>query len=107
LITPVVERGLFSFLGLKMKVTDLTRKVRYVTPPQVAEELGVNVQKVGAWIASGELVAFDLAKRTGGKKPRWRISSEALEDFLARRQNKSALVKTPPRRRKGCVRKYF
>jgi excisionase family DNA binding protein len=55
-----------------------------LTPPAVARQLRVHPEKVRAWILRGELSAFNLADRIGGR-PRWRISEADLADFLRRR----------------------
>ena len=47
----------------------------------VCERLGVNEHTVLGWIRSGELRAVNVGRRPGGKKPRWRITQEALEAF--------------------------
>jgi excisionase family DNA binding protein len=57
---------------------------RYLTPPTVAESLGINETKILAWIHAGELAAIDVSLRRGGR-PRWRIAQEALEAFLISR----------------------
>jgi excisionase family DNA binding protein len=56
-------------MGSTLSVRDLC--VRY----------GVGAHTVLGWIRSGELRAVNVARRLGGKKPRWRISQEALETF--------------------------
>lgn len=66
----------------------------YLTPPQIASELGVQVGKILGWIARGELRAVNLAERANGKRPRWKISRQALDDFLAAR------TPTPPQTNK-------
>jgi len=53
---------------------------RNLTPPEVAERLGVAPEKVVAWIRKGELRAINVANR-GCVRPRYSISPEALEDF--------------------------
>lgn len=58
---------------------------QFQTPPRIAEMLGVQVTKVHHWIERGELVAINLADRLDGKRPRWKVSQQALEDFLASR----------------------
>lgn len=63
----------------------------FLTPPQVGELLGVGHDKILTFIRSGELSAVNLAARCGGKRPRWRISRDDLDDFLRRRRS------TPPR----------
>jgi excisionase family DNA binding protein len=62
-----------------MAVAELT-----LTPPEVARKLRVSPDKVRAWIERGELAAFNVADRVGGR-PRWRIEPEALAEFERRR----------------------
>jgi excisionase family DNA binding protein len=70
---------------------------KWSTPPQVAEELGVNADKVVAWIKSGELRAINVAARLGGR-PRFRISEA---DLLAFQERRSAVPIAPrPKRQK-------
>jgi len=40
-----------------------------LTPPQAARLLGVNADKIRAWIASGELRATNVALRHGLSRP--------------------------------------
>jgi excisionase family DNA binding protein len=47
----------------------------------VTERYGVSAHTVLGWIRSGELRAVNVGRRAGAKKPRWRISEEALEAF--------------------------
>lgn len=56
----------------------------YLTPPKVGALLGVGHDKVLGFIRTGELRAIDLST-TRGKRPRWRISPDDLNAFLARR----------------------
>ena len=58
------------------------------SPPQVAQQRGIRVSKVLAWIHSGELAAVNCAERRGGR-PRWRVSEEALAAFDAARSNRA------------------
>jgi excisionase family DNA binding protein len=58
----------------------MTLTVRYV-----CERYAVSVHTVLAWIRSGELRAVNVGRRSGAKKPRWRITQEALEAFEALR----------------------
>lgn len=69
-----------------------SRERTFLTPPQVAKQLGVEPAKIIAWIQRGELKASNVADREGGR-PRWRIAAEALDDFLSRRQ----AIQPPPR----------
>jgi transposase len=62
----------------------------------VRERYGVTEHTVLGWINRGELRAINVGRRPGAKKPRWRITPEALEAFeLAR------TVAPPPPRRRG------
>lgn len=72
--------------------------MKYLTPPQIAKLCGVSAETVrDSWIRSGELKASDVSRTRGGR-PSWRISPDALDQFLAAR------AATPPpkptRRRK-------
>jgi|GEM_PF-3707633 len=60
---------------------------RWLTPPRVAERLGVDPQKILAWIRKGELLAVNLALTSTGR-PRWHIDPKDLDKFLERRQSK-------------------
>ena len=61
----------------------------YLTPPAIAKRYGVKPAKVLAWIRNGELVAINMAERSGGR-PRWHVSPEALEAFELRRSSRPA-----------------
>lgn len=50
------------------------------TTAQVAEILGCSEQHVRNLIKSRRLAAVDIG---GGGRPKWRITSKALEDYLA------------------------
>ena len=66
-----------------------TAEQQWLSPPQIAELLGVAHLKILRFIRNGELRAFDLSSRRG-ERPRWKISPSDLESFLARR------AATPP-----------
>lgn len=51
----------------------------------VCERYGVSEHTVLGWIAGGELRALNVGRKPGSKKPRWRITPEALETFEALR----------------------
>jgi excisionase family DNA binding protein len=57
--------------------------IRYLTPPEVAARLGVDVHKVMGWIRRGELRAANVGD--GAQRPRFRISPIDLELFLSAR----------------------
>ncbi len=82
-----------------------TRK--FYTPPQLGEELGVGESKPRKWIESGELPATNLATSRGGK-PRWRISSADVDEFLAARASQPPPPKATKRRKSAVdVIKFF
>ena len=56
----------------------------YLTAPQLGKELMLGHDKVLDWIHSGELRAVDVSNKRG-QRPRWRISRDDLDAFLARR----------------------
>ena len=76
----------------------------WLSPPQIAKELGIDGGKVLAWIHSRELIAVDVSETRGGR-PRWRVSREALENFLRRRS--TSPTETPTRRKKAEAQKYY
>ena len=51
-----------------------------LTPPQLAKEMGIDVDKVYAFIRSSELRATDTAIKPGGRA-RYRISRADAADF--------------------------
>ena len=72
---------------------------KWMTPPEVAQELRVRESKIPEWIRTGELIAVDVSERPGGR-PRWRIRREDLDDFLRRRQSQPPTPKPIRRRRR-------
>ena len=77
-----------------------------LTPPDIARELKIKPSKVLAWIASGELVAFNVATKLGGR-PRWRVPRPALDTFLAGRQCRRQPAGRTRRRRQPAVIEFF
>ncbi len=76
----------------------------FLTPPEAAKLLRVDPSTVIGWIKSGELPASNLASRSA-TRPRWRISREALEEFLAGREPRPAVKKK--RRSNARVIQFF
>lgn len=54
-----------------------------LTPTDVAQELRVTAEQVRSLIRKGELSAVNIG--TGQKRPLYRISRQALDEFLSRR----------------------
>ena len=65
----------------------------FLTPPQVAKVMGVNPDKVRAWIRAGTLRATDVSE---GTRPRYRVARTDVERFLEGRRK----VTPPASRRK-------
>jgi len=70
-----------------------------MTTCDVATRLGVSVDLVRTWIASGELRAVDVSAKRG-RRPTWRVELEALEAFLASRANRMLESRSRRRRRR-------
>ena len=66
---------------------------------QVAARYGVGEHTVLAWIKSGELRAVNCGRSPAAKKPRWRITPEALEAFELLRSASPPPPKPTRRRR--------
>ena len=56
----------------------------FMTPPTAASLLNVRVEKVLTWIHKGELRAINISD--GKRRPRYRISPEALSAFVQSRE---------------------
>ena len=80
------------------------RLPEFFSPPAVAELLQVDPGTVRGWIVSGELRASNLASRSA-TRPRWRISREALEQFLAGRELRPTTIRR--KRSSGKIIKFF
>jgi excisionase family DNA binding protein len=52
-----------------------------LTPEQVAELTGRHPSTVKQWIKDGRLAAYSLSKSATSKRPRYRITPEALAEF--------------------------
>ncbi len=47
----------------------------------LCERYGVSEQTILGWIRSGELKAINVGRRLDAKKPRWRVTQEAIAAF--------------------------
>jgi hypothetical protein len=77
----------------------------YRTPPQIAQEYGVDVHRVLGWIRSGQLTALNVGD--GARRPRFRISPEAIAAFEAARVAGQPRIARCRRRRDPQVREFF
>lgn len=81
-----------------MRVPEKTAERQFLTPAEVAAELGLTRDVVLCWIHQHMLVASDVSRRAG-QRPRWRIDRADLDAFLASRRTIQAEPK--PSRRKA------
>lgn len=63
---------------------------RYYWVRELCERWGVSEHTVLTFIRNGELKAVNVARTPTGKKPRWRITEQAIAEFEAKR------TPTPP-----------
>jgi hypothetical protein len=63
---------------------------RYLTPREIEATGLADADMVRAWIASGQLRAFNAARSPRNKKPRWRIAEADLAEFLRARSSQRA-----------------
>ena len=73
----------------------------------LCERYGVGEHTVLGWIASGELKAVNVGRRLGAKKPRWRITQEALEAFEQLRTATPPAPRTRRRKRPADVIEFY
>jgi hypothetical protein len=71
------------------------------TVQDIRRRYAVTVHTVLGWIRSGELPAVNVGRRPGAKKPRWRITQQALEAFELRRAATHTPRQTPARRKQS------
>ncbi len=76
------------------------------TPPNIAEMLGIKVDKVHAWIHAGELKAVNIAQKRSGR-PRWRILDEHLHEFLQSRASTKPVRRHRRRKKTYKGTQYF
>lgn len=77
----------------------------YMAPPAVAKRLGVAPEKVIGWIRSGKLKAVNVGD--GIVRPRYRVSPDALDDFLRSRDASPAPKPARRRRQDPNVIKFY
>lgn len=77
----------------------------FFTVAQVAESLGVGVDAIIGHIHAGRLRAANIG--SGTRRPRWRITAEALDAFIESRTAMPAPVKRPQRKRRVGVIEYI
>ena len=77
------------------------------TPPEIARLWGVSVEKVIAFIRSGELQAMNAATPGRNQRPRYLIDVADLEDFERRRTVGPSPKQAPRHRRERSGDDYY
>lgn len=80
---------------------------RTLSVKELCERYGVNEHTVLGWIRSGELKAINVGRRQGAKKPRWRITPEALVAFELLRTPAPPMPRTRRRKQAGEVINFY
>jgi excisionase family DNA binding protein len=73
----------------------------------LCERYGVGEHTVLGWINRGELKAVNVGRHPGAKKPRWRITQEALEAFEALRTPTPPAPRTRRKKRQNGVIEFY
>ena len=73
----------------------------------LCERYGVGEHTVLGWIRSGELRAVNVGRKPSARKPRWRITQEALEAFELARAPTPSLPRTRRRKRPAAVIEFY
>ena len=69
------------------------------TVKDLCNRYGVAEHTVLSWIRSGQLRALNVGRHPSSKKPRWRVTSEALEAFELCRTHSPPPSRTRRRRK--------
>jgi excisionase family DNA binding protein len=77
------------------------------TVQDIQRRYNVTVHTVLQWIHSGELKAVNVGRTPEGKKPRWRVSEQALAEFEAKRTSMPAVPRAKRRKRPADVIEFY
>lgn len=70
------------------------------TPAELAKDARISINKIIAWIHSGELPAMNVATDAEGQRPRWRVAESDWEAFQLRRSTKPPSPRPSRRQRR-------
>jgi Helix-turn-helix domain len=79
------------------------RGLKMFTVRELQARFNVTEGTVLGWIKSGELLAVNVGRRLGKKKPRWRVTHAALEKFELLRSTSPPVPKAPRRKRSAEI----
>jgi excisionase family DNA binding protein len=74
---------------------------------ETSERYGVTAHTVLVWIRSGELKALNVGRRADAKKPRWRITEQALAEFESKRSPAPPVRRAKRRKRPAGVIEFY
>ncbi|HZZ77892.1 MAG TPA: helix-turn-helix domain-containing protein [Gemmataceae bacterium] len=77
------------------------------TVQDICSRYNVTVHTVLGWIRRGELRAINVGRRLGAKKPRWRVTQEALDAWEELRTPAPAMPRARRRKRQGDVIEFY
>jgi excisionase family DNA binding protein len=77
------------------------------TVEELTHRFGVTEHTVLIWIRAGELKAINVGRTPDGRKPRWRISDQALAEFEAKRTPTPPVPRTKRRKRPAGVIEFY
>lgn len=77
----------------------------YLTVAQAADHLGIGEDAIIGHIRAGRLRAANVG--LGTRRPRWRITAEALDAFVESRTSTPMPVKRPQRKRRAGITEYI
>jgi len=78
-----------------------------LTIREVAERFAVGERTVTGWIRAGELRAINCGRRQGSKKPRWRITAEAIAAFELLRTPNPPPPRTKRRKQQADLIEFY
>ena len=73
----------------------------------ICDRYGVGDHTVLGWINCGELRAINVGRKPGAKKPRWRITQEALDAFEFARTTTPSQPRPQRRKRPPDVIEFY
>lgn len=77
------------------------------TVEDLTNRYGVTEHTVLSWIHSGQLKAVNVGRTLAGKKPRWRVTEQALADFEALRTSTPEVTRTKRRKRSAGIIEFY
>ena len=66
--------------------------MKWLTPPMIAEQLGVTSERVRGWILAEQLRAINLSDSS---RPQWKVAVEDFKEFCDLRANVASKKKNP------------